>query len=206
MRIPGAGGPHGFGVGAAARLVGVEFAAALAEFGWSDRWSDLLAAFPGSRPGRVVRHDGTALHLATTDGVIVMPMTRRLDPAPTVGDWMACVGNEPVAVLPRLAVVRGPGRRPVARGQRRSRVARLRAGPPREGRPDLTRRRSRSRRGRDPRRGAHEGRAGSDGRPRARGSGRRAARHRGARHLREGGARARRLARPGPRSDRDHAG
>jgi ribosome biogenesis GTPase len=58
----------------------------------------------------VVRHDGTALHLATTDGVTVMPMTRRLDPAPTVGDWMACVGNEPVAVLPRASLLVRAGR------------------------------------------------------------------------------------------------
>ena len=100
MRIPGAGGPHGFGAGTAARLVGVEFAATLEAYGWSDRWSDLLAAHPGSRVGRVVRHDGSAVQLATTDGIFILTLTRRLDPAPTVGDWMAFEGTDPVAVLP----------------------------------------------------------------------------------------------------------
>ena len=54
----------------------------------------------------MTRHDGTALHLATTDGVVVVPMIRRLDPAPAVGDWVAVEGEEPIAVLPRSSLLR----------------------------------------------------------------------------------------------------
>ncbi len=54
----------------------------------------------------MTRHDGTALHLATTEGVVILPMVRRLDPAPAVGDWVAVQGDEPVAVLPRSSLFR----------------------------------------------------------------------------------------------------
>jgi ribosome biogenesis GTPase / thiamine phosphate phosphatase len=88
------------------------FARELARYGWDERWAELLDEHPGCRPGRVTRHDGTALHLATTEGVVVVPMVRRLDPAPAVGDWIAIEGDEPVAVLPRASLLRrrDPGR------------------------------------------------------------------------------------------------
>jgi ribosome biogenesis GTPase len=78
---------------------------ALAPYGWSNRWAALLSDHPGSRPARVVRHDGAGLVLATADGIVAAPLTRRLDPPPTVGDWIALVGDEPAAVLERSSVL-----------------------------------------------------------------------------------------------------
>lgn len=79
---------------------------ALAPYGWGDHWVALLAEHPGCVPARVLRHDGSALLLATSDGVVAAPLTHRLDPSPTVGDWVACDGEEPVAVLPRSSLLR----------------------------------------------------------------------------------------------------
>jgi ribosome biogenesis GTPase len=78
----------------------------LARYGWDARWAARLADHPGTTPGRVVRHDGVALQLATTDGVVTRMFGRRLDPAPAVGDWVACAGEEPVAVLARDSLLR----------------------------------------------------------------------------------------------------
>jgi ribosome biogenesis GTPase len=78
----------------------------LARYGWDEHWAARLADHPGTTPGRVVRHDGVALQLATADGVVTRMLGRRLDPAPTVGDWIACAGEEPVAVLPRDSLLR----------------------------------------------------------------------------------------------------
>lgn len=36
----------------------------------------------------------------------MVPLVRRLDPAPAVGDWVACEGDEPIAVLPRASLLR----------------------------------------------------------------------------------------------------
>jgi ribosome biogenesis GTPase len=77
----------------------------LVPYGWSDRWAALLAAFPGCDAARVVRHDGAGLLLATGGGVLAAPLTRRLDPPPTVGDWVALDGDEPVAVLDRVSLL-----------------------------------------------------------------------------------------------------
>ena len=93
---------------------------ALAPYGWSDRWAALLADHPGCEPARVVRHDGSGLLLATNDGIVAAPLTRRLDPAPTVGDWIACDGTDPVAVLERVSLL--TRRR---RGRTRARPSRL---------------------------------------------------------------------------------
>ena len=80
--------------------------AALAAYGWGDRWVALLAEHPDCTPARVVRHDGSALLLATPDGVVAAPFDRGLDPTPAVGDWLACAGGRPVAVLPRSSFLR----------------------------------------------------------------------------------------------------
>ncbi len=61
---------------------------------------------PGLTPGRVTRHDGSAVQLATEAGPVVASLVRRMDPAPTVGDWVASEGDEPVAVLPRASLLR----------------------------------------------------------------------------------------------------
>jgi ribosome biogenesis GTPase len=44
--------------------------------------------------------------VATSDGTETVPLVARLDPAPTVGDWVALLGGEPVAVLPRTSLLR----------------------------------------------------------------------------------------------------
>ena len=44
--------------------------------------------------------------VAAVDGVIALPFERRLDPPPTVGDWIAYDGTGPVAVLPRASLLR----------------------------------------------------------------------------------------------------
>jgi ribosome biogenesis GTPase len=53
----------------------------------------------------VVRHDGAGLVVATDDGIVAVPLVRRLDPAPTVGDWIELDADEPVAVLPRASLL-----------------------------------------------------------------------------------------------------
>jgi len=80
--------------------------AALDPYGWNDRWEALLAEHPGCRPARVLRHDGVGVLLATPDGVVASLFSRRLDPAPTVGDWLATEDDAPVAVLPRTSLLR----------------------------------------------------------------------------------------------------
>ena len=79
---------------------------ALEPYGWTDRWSALLAEHPECQPARVLRHDGSSLLLATVDGPRPTPLSRRLEPAPTVGDWIACHEQHPVAVLPRSSLLR----------------------------------------------------------------------------------------------------
>jgi ribosome biogenesis GTPase / thiamine phosphate phosphatase len=78
----------------------------IAPYGWDGDWAVRLAEFPGCLPARVVRHDGAGLLLAAVDGVIALPLERRLDPPPTVGDWIAYDGSGPVAVLPRVSLLR----------------------------------------------------------------------------------------------------
>jgi ribosome biogenesis GTPase len=91
----------------------------LVPYGWNDRWAALLAGVadaarprsaagagaPALVPGRVVRHDGTALTLALPGGAASVTLSRRLEPAPTVGDWVAVEGEVPVAVLARTSLL-----------------------------------------------------------------------------------------------------
>lgn len=79
---------------------------ALVPFGWNGHWATQLAAHPDTVPGRVVRHDGTALALAQPEGISVVPLTKRLRPGPAVGDWVVCRAGEPVAVLARTSLLR----------------------------------------------------------------------------------------------------
>lgn len=79
----------------------------LAPFGWNARWSDLLSAVgDDASPARVVRHDGVSLTVAAPEGVRSVPLATRLEPQPTVGDWVAIVGGTPVAVLERTSLLR----------------------------------------------------------------------------------------------------
>jgi ribosome biogenesis GTPase len=91
----------------------------LVPYGWNDRWAALLADVvdaagrrsvagsdaPALVPGRVVRHDGMAVTLALPAGVSSVTLSRRLEPAPTVGDWVAVEGEVPVAVLARTSLL-----------------------------------------------------------------------------------------------------
>lgn len=79
----------------------------LSAIGWNDRWASLLAQIEGDpTPARVVRHDGVSLVLATADGVKTASLGSRLDPEPTVGDWVALVDGYPAAVLERTSLLR----------------------------------------------------------------------------------------------------
>lgn len=76
-------------------------------FGWDAHWVEELSKVPGDAvPARVVRHDGQSLLLAAPDGTVNAPLSLRLDPEPTVGDWVAIVDGRPVAVLGRTSLLR----------------------------------------------------------------------------------------------------
>lgn len=76
-------------------------------YGWNARWAELLEQVAGdAAAARVVRHDGVSLVLATAEGLSVATLGVRLDPEPTVGDWVALVGGYPVAVLERSSLLR----------------------------------------------------------------------------------------------------
>ncbi len=82
----------------------------LTPYGWSGRWAALLALHPDTEPARVLRHDGAALLVATTAGVVPAPFAERLAPEPAVGDWVALANGRPVAVLDRTSsLTRGRG-------------------------------------------------------------------------------------------------
>ena len=110
----------------------------LAPYGWSDRWAALLADHPGCDPARVVRHDGSGLLLATTDGIVAAPLTRRLDPAPDRRRLDRLRGRRAgrgAGALVAADPACGRGRlQPGARRERGPRAAGLRARPAGEGR------------------------------------------------------------------------
>jgi ribosome biogenesis GTPase / thiamine phosphate phosphatase len=68
----------------------------------------------GMRPARVVRHDRASVLAVTTDGPRSLPTPPRLDPQPTVGDWLAVAGppdghpddSRIDQVLPRTSLLR----------------------------------------------------------------------------------------------------
>ena len=79
----------------------------LTPYGWNERWQALLADHPGCLPGRVIRHHGISLEVASPDGIVTAVLALRLDPAPTVGDWVALdADRHPVAVLARTSLLR----------------------------------------------------------------------------------------------------
>lgn len=79
---------------------------ALERYGWNDHWAQLAREHPASAPARVIRHDGSGLLLATPEGTLAVQLTRRLDPAPTVGDWIVHDDDDLLAVLPRTSLLR----------------------------------------------------------------------------------------------------
>lgn len=80
---------------------------ALTPFGWDEGWAEALAAVDADAvPARVLRHDGVGLLLVTPDETKVVMLSQRLSPEPTVGDWVALSGGQPLAVLPRRSLLR----------------------------------------------------------------------------------------------------
>jgi ribosome biogenesis GTPase len=79
----------------------------LSTYGWSDRFAALFAATASAaaQPGRVVRHDGRALSVATRDGVVQLPARRAVAPL-TVGDWVVVDEGAIVDLLPRSSLLR----------------------------------------------------------------------------------------------------
>jgi ribosome biogenesis GTPase len=77
----------------------------LRALGWNDRWAALAAEHAdGSRPGRVMRHDGSAVLVGGDDGVESLPLRRSLPPL-AVGDWLL-VGDDTIAdVLERASLL-----------------------------------------------------------------------------------------------------
>jgi len=88
----------------------------LSPFGWDDRWSDHLAAYLASPEsaevidpvvGRVVRHDGAGLMVATDEGTVRAMFGPPVTPPPVVGDWVVIDRHQtPQATLPRYSLLR----------------------------------------------------------------------------------------------------
>ena len=83
----------------------------LAAYGWDDdrarAFADIVDEFePGTvRPGRVVRHDGIAVMVATEAGTSQLPMRGGVPPL-AVGDWVVVTSDAVAAQLPRRNAVR----------------------------------------------------------------------------------------------------
>jgi ribosome biogenesis GTPase len=84
-----------------------ELDAPLRDYGWDDRWATMFASVApaDASPGRVVRHDGTALSVATRDGAVQLPARRSVD-ALSVGDWVVLHDGVIVDLLPRTSLLR----------------------------------------------------------------------------------------------------
>ena len=79
----------------------------LTPLGWDPAWAKTLATtVHGAEPGRVLQHHGVALVLALPGRTETVMLTLRLEPQPTVGDWVAVKNGEIVAVLPRRSLLR----------------------------------------------------------------------------------------------------
>ncbi|HYI62370.1 MAG TPA: ribosome small subunit-dependent GTPase A [Acidimicrobiales bacterium] len=81
----------------------------LVGFGWSERWATRAAAATGDRegvrPGRVVRHDGLTVTVATAEGVAPLPVLAAVEPRPVVGDWVLA-DDAVCATLERTSLLR----------------------------------------------------------------------------------------------------
>jgi len=78
---------------------------ALEALGWSDHWAALAASGPpGARPGRILRHDSTAVMVGMADDVVVRQIRPALPPL-AVGDWLLVDDEAIVDVLPRTSLL-----------------------------------------------------------------------------------------------------
>jgi ribosome biogenesis GTPase len=74
-------------------------------WGFTDRWAAQAETRPDLAPGRVVRHDGTALLVATAREVSHRHVRRQAEDV-TVGDWVLTDGDVVEVVLPRTSFLR----------------------------------------------------------------------------------------------------
>jgi ribosome biogenesis GTPase len=78
----------------------------LAAIGFSDRWAALLSEHGDTaEPGRVLRHDGVAVQVATPSGERTVKLRRGVEPI-TVGDWLALDGETVLGLLDRASLLR----------------------------------------------------------------------------------------------------
>ena len=80
----------------------------LGTYGWSDHWSTLFVRWADghTQPGRVVRHDRATPLVATSLGLVHLPVRRNVG-ALTVGDWVVVEGGEViVGLLDRSSLMR----------------------------------------------------------------------------------------------------
>lgn len=83
----------------------------LPALGWSDRWVALAATAAEelrapSEPGRVIRHDGALVTVATADGLEAVPVLASIEPQPVVGDWVLVAEGAVRATLDRSSLLR----------------------------------------------------------------------------------------------------
>jgi ribosome biogenesis GTPase / thiamine phosphate phosphatase len=79
----------------------------LEPYGWDEGWARTFEEAAGdaaASPGRVVRHDNTALLVVTPDGTEQRQM--RLDDPVAVGDWVVLREGLVVEILPRRSLLR----------------------------------------------------------------------------------------------------
>ena len=81
--------------------------APLAAYGYNDRFAALFASVASgdAEPARVLRHDGSAVSVATRRGVMQLPVRRSVAPL-TVGDWVVIEGDVIVDGLTRTSLLR----------------------------------------------------------------------------------------------------
>lgn len=84
---------------------------ALLPYGWGDRWAALFASateeLPSARPGRVARHDGVGLLVATGGEVPeAVPIPSTEGSSVVVGDWVVLGDDGVVGVLDRTSLLR----------------------------------------------------------------------------------------------------
>jgi ribosome biogenesis GTPase len=88
----------------------------LARYGWDQQWAQLYRDWAGDpsvvdavdpHPGRVVRHDGAGLLVATDHGTVRAMFGPAVEPPPVVGDWVVLdATGHPVATLERASLLR----------------------------------------------------------------------------------------------------
>jgi ribosome biogenesis GTPase len=76
----------------------------LAVLGWSDRWLPHLAAHDTGSPGRVIRHDGSAV-LVGTEHETRQYGLRPSTPVLAVGDWVIVDSDRVIDLLPRASLL-----------------------------------------------------------------------------------------------------